>query len=90
MLYTWGVMRKVNHSKRQKVGAMLDSEVLMAAKMVAAKEHKRLSQIIEEALVEYLKRKGTTSVVLQTHGTLKIDPKLLQQILEEEPGVLEV
>ncbi len=35
-------------------------------------------------------RKRTTSVVLQTYGTLKIDPKSLQRILDEEPGVLEV
>jgi len=39
-------------------------------------------------MVAAKERKRTTSVVLQTYGMLKIDPELLQRILDEEPGVL--
>ena len=37
-------------------------------------------------MVAAKERKRTTSVVLQTYGMLKIDPELLQRILDEEPG----
>jgi metal-responsive CopG/Arc/MetJ family transcriptional regulator len=83
-------MKKVERPRRKKIGTALDEKLLTAVKVLAAKEHKRLSQVIEEALAEYLRRKRPTSVVLQTQGAIKIAPELLHRILEEEPGVFEV
>ncbi len=74
---------------RKKMGTVLDEELLTQARLIAVKEGKKLSQVFEEALREYLakgegKVKGK-SVVEETKGALKADKKLVMKILEEEP-----
>nr|BAL58861.1 hypothetical protein HGMM_OP3C016 [Candidatus Acetothermum autotrophicum] len=82
-------MKRIERSRRQKIGTVLDKEILTAAKVLAAKEHKRLAQVIEEALIEHLRRKRAQSVVARTYGALKAPLDVVQVILEEEPGVLD-
>ncbi len=82
-------MKGVERSRRQKVGTVLDKKVLTAAKVLAAKEHKPLAQVIEEALLEHLRRKRAQGVVARTYGALKAPLEVVQEILEEEPGVLD-
>lgn len=82
-------MKRGEHSRRQKIGTALDEKLLTAVKVLAAKEHKRLAQVIEEALFEHLRRKRAQSVVARTYGTLKAPREVVQLILEEEPGGLE-
>ena len=68
---------------KKKLGTALDEEVITELKVLAAKEGKKLSWLIEEALRQYLKRKQGR-VVKRTKGTLRASPRVVQAILEEE------
>ncbi|MFN3476246.1 MAG: hypothetical protein ACK4Z6_01640 [Candidatus Methylomirabilales bacterium] len=74
---------------RKKVGTILPEELLVKARLLAVKEGKRLNQLLEEALREYLakreERGSTRSIVEETKGALKADEKLVAEILQEEP-----
>ena len=75
-----------------KVGTVLDRELLRRARSVAAQEGKRLNQVIEAALSEYLKRRSagkTGTVAERTAGLLKVSKRTLDRILREEPGLLD-
>jgi len=68
---------------KKKLGTALDKEVITELKVLAAKEDKKLSWLIEDALRQYLKRKEG-GVVRRTKGTLRASPRVVQAILEEE------
>ena len=68
---------------KKKLGTALDKEVITELKVLAAKEDKKLSWLIEDALRQYLKRKEG-GVVRRTKGTLRASPRVDQAILEEE------
>ena len=68
---------------KKKLGTALEEEVITELKVLAAKEDKKLSQLIEEALRQYLKRKQGR-VVKKTKGTLRASPRVVQAIMEEE------
>ncbi|HLE24957.1 MAG TPA: hypothetical protein VI935_04820 [Thermodesulfobacteriota bacterium] len=69
---------------KQKVGTLLDEKVIIALKVIAAKEKRRLSDVIEEALIQYMQRKhGKT--VQRTKGAIPASPEVVKAILEEEP-----
>ncbi len=68
---------------KKKLGTALDEEVITELKVLAAKEGKKLSWLIEDALRQYLKRKEG-GVVRRTKGTLRASPRVVQAILEEE------
>ena len=70
---------------KRKVGTVLDEEVWRAAKVLAARENRRLSEVIEEALREYLKRQQLrTRVARSSKGALSAPKELVQAILAEE------
>jgi rRNA pseudouridine-1189 N-methylase Emg1 (Nep1/Mra1 family) len=69
---------------KKKVGTILDEQLLTAAKVVAAQEGKRLAEIIEEALLQYLRRWRGKGIVAKTKGALQAPSKVVQDILEEE------
>lgn len=73
---------------KKKVGTVIEEELLTAAKVVAAQEGKRLAEIIEAALLQYLQRWRGRGVVAKTQGALKAPSKVVQDILQEE-GVFE-
>ena len=68
---------------KKKLRTALDEEVITELKVLAAKEDKRISWLIEDALRQYLKRKQGR-VVKKTQGSLKASPQVVQAILEED------
>jgi len=68
---------------KKKLGTALDEDVITELKVLAAKENKKLSHLIEEALRQYLKRKQGR-VVKKTEGALRASPQVVQAILEED------
>lgn len=69
---------------KQKVGTALDEKVIMALKVIAAKEKRRLSDVIQEALIQYLQRRKGGKTVERTKGTIPASPKVVKAILEAE------
>lgn len=78
---------------RRKVSTILDETLFRRAKIEAVRQEKNLSDVISEALETYLGGKGSPhgvgGVVSASWGALKIDPKRLDRILDEEPDWLE-
>ena len=73
---------------KQKVGTLLDAQLLHQAKAHAAQRHVPLNTVIEEALRAFL-APGTAAssaapLMTQTEGTLALDPKTLAAILAED------
>ncbi len=68
---------------KKKFGTTLEEELLYELKLLAAKENKRISQILEEALRQYLRRKRG-GVVQRTRGALQAPASVVQAVLEEE------
>ncbi len=68
---------------KQKVGTALDEKVITALKVIAAKEKRRLSDVIEEALIQYLQRKRGKTVE-RTKGAIPASSKVVKAILDEE------
>jgi len=68
---------------KKKLGIVLDEDVITELKVLAAKEDKKLSWLIEDALRQYLKRKQG-GVVRKTKGSLKASPQVVNAILEED------
>jgi hypothetical protein len=76
---------------KTKIGTVLDAGLLQHARTVAAREGKRLNQVLEEALTDHLKRKsgGTRGgVAARTAGSLKVSRRQVERILRDEPGLL--
>lgn len=77
---------------KKKIGTLLDEELLWEAKKAAAETKKSFSQLLEEALKTYLeklkKKKTNSGVINRTRGVMRITPKVLEEIMEEE-GVYE-
>jgi hypothetical protein len=77
---------------RTKIGTALDHELIRRARSVAAREGKRLNEVLEEALADHLRRKSTASaggVVARTAGSLKSSRRNVDRILREEPGIFD-
>jgi len=68
---------------KKKLGIVLDEEVITELKILAAKEGKKLSWLIEDALRQYLKRKQGW-VVRSVKGSVKASPQVVNAILEED------
>jgi predicted transcriptional regulator len=68
---------------KQKLGTALDVKVIRALKAIAAKEKRKISEVIEEALIQYLQRKQGETVE-RTRGAIPASPDVVKAILEEE------
>ncbi|MBI2486241.1 MAG: ribbon-helix-helix protein, CopG family [Deltaproteobacteria bacterium] len=68
---------------KQKVRTALDEKIITALKVLAAKEKRKLSDVIEEALTQYLQRKRGKTVE-RTKGAIPASAKIVKAILEEE------
>ena len=58
----------------------------------AAREGKRMNQVLEKALADHLKRKSAGprgSSAARTAGSLKLSRHQVDRILREEPGILD-
>lgn len=72
---------------RQKVGTVLDEELLRRAKVRAAQEGKALNQLLEAALQTYLARNVGTSgprLVEEGWGVFRVTPGELKKALSGE------
>ena len=70
---------------KKKVGTILDEDIFLMAKQMALMQKKTLSQILEEAIKAYLSSHSKkSSIAEQTQGILKISPKALKEIMEDE------
>ena len=77
---------------KTKIGTVLDRDLLRRTRSVAAREGKRLNQVIEEALSDHLKRKFAGSgprVAAQTSGCIRLSKGKVDTILHDEPGILD-
>jgi hypothetical protein len=75
---------------KEKITIMIDKEVMRLAKETAAKEHRTLSQLIEEALVTCFRQETTTpyerkkAYELFCERPMKLTRKQLRLILNED------
>ena len=77
---------------KTKIGTVLDAGLLRQARTVAAREGKRLNQVLEEALTDHLKRKSAGArggVAARTAGSLKLSRRQIERILRDEPALLD-
>ena len=77
---------------KAKIGTVLDAGLLRQARSMAAREGKRLNQVLEEALADHLKRKSAGArggVAARTAGSLKLSRRQVDRILRDEPGILD-
>lgn len=72
----------------KKFGTVLDDKLLSEAKIVCQQNHTTLSHLLEESLRQYLRKKrhisGGLSSVEASFGILKVTPKKLKAISEED------
>jgi hypothetical protein len=72
---------------RTKLGTSLKENLVVRARVTAAREGRRFNDIIEEALEQYLARRGPEaggSVVQATAGKYRVSRKVLRAIMEED------
>ena len=72
---------------RQKVGTILNEEILKRAKVRAAQEGKPFNELLEAALQAYLSRHGGTSgrrLVEESWGVFRVTPNELKEALKGE------
>ena len=74
---------------QKKIGTILDGQILSEARAYCAKVHIPLSRLLEEALSAFLHKekqisKPTFSSVDTSFGSIKVSPKVLKTILEED------
>ena len=69
---------------KKKIGTTLEENLITKLKVLAAKENKKLSQLIEEALHQYLRRKQGRAVAQETKGALHASSRVVRAIMKEE------
>jgi len=77
---------------RRKVGTVLEEALFRRARLESARQGRGISDILAEALEDYLQRKGrheTSGVVADTWSVLSLDRGQVKRILGEEDGLLE-
>lgn len=79
--------------RRRKVSTVLDEHLFRRTKLEALKQNKHVSEIISEALEQYLVRNGNRpakgSVVAEGWGALKIDKRTLARLMSKEDSWLD-
>jgi len=74
---------------KKKIGTIMEEEIFNQAKLIALKEGKKLNQLIEDALKTYIQEKDAgrrdKSIVQATKGVFKVDKKIVDEILRQEP-----
>ena len=75
---------------KQKIGTVIEEEIVRLAKRRAAEEGRPLSDLIQDALVQYLRKGKATSKErkiayhLFCERPMKISPDRLRHVLEED------
>jgi hypothetical protein len=75
---------------KKKVGTVIEENTMRLAKRKAAEEGRSLSEVIQEALVQYLRKEAATpkerrmAFHLFCEQPMKIPPEQLRYVLEED------
>ncbi|HEY3353842.1 MAG TPA: hypothetical protein VGQ83_11380 [Polyangia bacterium] len=74
-----------------KVTTPLDEVLVRRAEREAQRQGRALSDIVEEALDRYLIEHGAPrgGAVAQSWGAIRLDPAIVQQLLDEDDGLLD-
>jgi len=79
---------------KQKIGTLIEEKIMRLAKRKAAEEGRSLSDLIQDALEQYLKKGAATSRERQTAFNLfceqpmKIPPEQLRYLLDEDMWIV--
>ena len=76
---------------RRKVGTVLDEALFRRTRVESARQGRTISEILEEALLSYLERRGRhegSSVVADTWSVLSLDRARVKQILGDDERLL--
>ncbi|MEW6455626.1 MAG: ribbon-helix-helix domain-containing protein [Acidobacteriota bacterium] len=68
---------------KRKIGTLIDDTIFSALKILAAKDKKKISEVIEEAIILYLKKRKK-GVVEKSEGAIKLPLDIVREVLEEE------
>ena len=75
---------------KQKIGTLIEEDIMRLAKRKAAEESRSLSDVIQDALVQYLRKETGTpkerkmAYHLFCERPMKIPPEQLRHVLEED------
>jgi hypothetical protein len=75
---------------KQKIGTLIEEDIMRLAKRRAAEEGRPLSDLIQDALEQYLRKGGATpkerkaAFHLFCERPMKISPEQLRYVLEED------
>ena len=75
---------------KQKIDALIDDEIVQLARRRAAEEKRSLSDLIEDAVAQYLRKQSATpqerknAYRLFCEQPMKISPEQLRYVLEED------
>lgn len=75
---------------KQKIGTLIEEEVMKLAKRRAAEEGRPLSDVIQDALVQYLRNEAASpkerkmAYHLFCERPMKLTPEQLRHVLEED------
>jgi hypothetical protein len=75
---------------KKKIGTLIEESTMRLAKRKAAEEGRSLSDVIQDALVQYLRKEAATpkerkmAFHLFCERPMKITPKQLRYVLEED------
>ena len=78
---------------RQKISTLIDPALYRRVKLEAVRMNKQISEIVGEALAQYLDREGRgprgTGVVEESWGALRLPASRVKQVLEEEGSLFD-
>lgn len=78
---------------RRKISTILDEHLFRRAKLESVRQGKRFSEILGEALEQYLtgtgSRRASTGVVADSWGVLKVDRATVTRLLAHEEVLLD-
>jgi hypothetical protein len=75
---------------KQKIGTLIEEDIMRLAKRKAAEERRSLSDLIQDALTQYLRKDAATpkerkmAFHLFCERPMKITPEQLRYVLEED------
>ena len=77
---------------RRKVGTVLEESLFRRARLESARQGRPISEILAEALEDYLERKGrheTSGAVADTWSVLSLERTQVKRILGDDEGLLD-
>ena len=78
---------------KRKIGALIEEDIMRLAKRRAGEEGRSFSDLVQDAIVQYLRKNAATrkerkkAYHLFCERPMKIPPKQLRHMLEDDPWV---